>query len=162
MAEIRSKYIEARALRRQPVSREEYTLSSLERTFPTGHWVQQAADSTAPENYEQPLYVTVIGGQKYDKKLVHRRMPISDYNTKIVVGAGRGVESDLPKEYQDVVVVPVDQDRYGKNARKVNVEQVLSFAPTSPLLLVGNGERVKAARAWLKRANWGREVIELP
>ena len=150
------------------------TLSSV---FRGGHWVdedlgrslvgQKPNAGQGPENYEQTLYLTgsyltVIGGQKYDEPLFDNYLKALDEEISFVVGGGRGAETWVTKNDHNVLKIDPDPDRYGKNARKVNVEQVLSFAPTSPLLLVGEGERVKQAKAWLKRANWGREVIELP
>ena len=129
-----------------------------------GEGVPDRGDGDAPpalENYGQALYVTVIGGQKYDPDAfcdATARFLLRPF----VVGCGRGIESDLAKSDGDTVVVQVDPDLFGKNARKVNVEQVLCFAPDSPLLLVGDGTRVKQARAWLDRTKSKREVIELP
>jgi len=155
-------------------TKERYILDSLLSVFQGGHWVDDVPVQEIleePENGSQDVteayltssYLTVIGGQKYDKQAVAEHLAYFLEPEVIIVGGGRGVESDLlANEHMETIHVQVDPDRFGKNARKVNVEQVLSFAPTSPLLLVGNGERVKQARAWLKRANWGREVIELP
>ena len=158
-------------------TKERYILDSLLSVFQGGHWVDDVPVQEIleePENgsgdltgaYLTSSYLTVIGGQKYDRDefrlAVARAAQLIHLPVKLVVGEGRGIESSVAKEDpQGTVVITCDPDRFGKNARKVNVEQVLSFAPSSPLLLVGNGERVKAARAWLKRANWGREVIEL-
>ena len=174
MAEIRTKYIGNSALRRQPLSREEYNLSSLERAFPAGNWVDPPQDGgggvPAPENGSggrteaSENYITVIGSQKYEQDGFGDELAYAIEELKtIVVGDGRGAESHIVKTFFDGVVhIPVNPDRYGKSARKVNVEEVLCYAIDSPLLLVGNGERVKQARAWLERTKSQREVVELP
>jgi len=155
------------------LSREEYTLRSIERAFPSGEWVEKSSldpergsapmEDRGPEGLP-PLSITIIGGTKYDEDALESYLLHSDA-THLIVGAGQGAEADAYTWWDDLngditKIVP-NPDVYGKNARKVNVEAVLSHDPTSPLLLVGSGERVKQAEAWLKRANWGREVIRI-
>jgi hypothetical protein len=106
--------------------------------------------------------VTIIGGTKYDEDAFRQYLDNLPEVTGLIVGEGRGGESKAVEIWGSARFVPLDKDRYGKLARKVNVEQVLSYDVSSPVVLVGNGERVKQARDWLKRANWDREVIELP
>jgi hypothetical protein len=109
--------------------------------------------------------LTIIGGTKYDEDGLEHHLLHSDA-THLIVGAGRGAEAYAIQWWADlngdVSYVSLEPDVYGKSARKVNVEQVLSYDPSSPLLLVGSGERVKQAEAWLKRANWPREVHRIP
>lgn len=153
----------ARRTPRAPRSRERYTLDSLASVFKGGAWVDDRpiSEIDPEEKVTSSAYITVVGGTKYEKTTISRY--IAQAEATVVVGAGRGVESDIAKDPgSDVIVLQPDVERYGKNARKVNVEQVLSFAPDSPLLLVGTGERVKQAHQWLNRARWPREVIELP
>jgi hypothetical protein len=145
-------------------SSEQYILDSLPRVFKGGEWVSAPEKNGSPvpaEDSTSSRYITVIGGQKYDERGLAEYLAYFMDPEVIVVGAGRGVESDLGKK-DFATVIPVDQDRYGKSARKVNVEEVLCYQIDSPLLLVGDGERVKQARAWLKRTNSRREVVELP
>lgn len=162
--------------RKSVLSREEYTLRSIERAFPSGEWVEvgvgggdkrglttahESSGSEAPSlsgpaggsRPQNPPSITIIGGTKYDEDALAYWLYQND-GYEIVTGAGRGVEAAL----EGVIRIDLETDVYGKNARKVNVEAVLCHDPTSPLLLVGSGERVKQAEAWLKRANWGREV----
>jgi hypothetical protein len=106
--------------------------------------------------------ISIIGGTKYDEDALANHIEGLPQGTWIVVGDGRGAEKRATELAQLNVHLPPRPDVYGKSARKVNVEQVLSWDPTSPVLLVGNGERVKQAEAWLKRANWGREVHRIP
>jgi hypothetical protein len=173
---------------RPPVrTKERYILDSLVSIFKGGHWVEDSVESlVSPSQDETPKdggggvpglengsgdridpipmgsrYVTVIGGQKYDKDelanwFFDRYGPSPD--VEIVTGAGRGVEASITRAQR----IELDPDRYGKSARKVNVEEVLCYAIDSPLLLVGNGERVKQARAWLERTKSRREVTEVP
>ena len=155
----------------------------METAFPSGEWGEELTEEDGPQGtagrgetvedseYCAPLgksiepqsssvspSLTIIGGTKYDEDELF--LFLSSCDEHYVVGAGRGAESEIAKTYMEgeFTVVPLEPDVYGKNARKVNVEQVLSWDPTSPLLLVGSGERVKQAEAWLKRANWPREV----
>ena len=111
-----------------------------------------------------PPSLTIIGGTKYDEDALLAFVRNIPDETSIYVGDGRGAEAwvcHTAPDWISVTKIAVDHDVYGKNARKVNVEAVLCHDPTSPLLLVGSGERVKQAEAWLKRANWGREVIRI-
>lgn len=165
---------------RQVLSREEYTLRQLERAFSSGEWLDNpasSAETSLPTSRDSEVAqgnggeeavpgdsrdkrrpsLTIIGGTKYDEDALAYFLS-QNPDTEIVTGAGRGVESSL----EGVTRIELSPDLFGKSARKVNVEAVLSHDPTSPLLLVGDGERVKQARAWLKRANWPREVVELP
>jgi hypothetical protein len=105
-----------------------------------------------------PPSLTIIGGTKYDEDELNEYLDGLHEETGLIVGDGRGAEVKAVDIWGSARIVQVDPDVYGKNARKVNVEQVLSYDPSSPLLLVGSGERVKQAEAWLKRANWPREV----
>lgn len=110
--------------------------------------------------------LTLIGGAKYDEDLLANYLLHSN-SIRLITGVGRGAESEaMPYWVQelrgDAEVIEADPDLFGKAARKVNVEQVLCADPNSPLLLVGDGERVKSARAWLRRTGSKREVIELP
>lgn len=168
-------------------TKERYILDSLVSVFKGGHWVEEPVETilsasgadpspnggegvSAPENGScdrtdpNPMgtaYITVIGGLKYDGEALRTALELLPAG-QVVIGAGRGAESNFEFLRQTAIRIPADPDRYGKNARKANVEEVLTFAPDSPLLLVGEGERVKQARAWLKRTNWPREVIEIP
>jgi hypothetical protein len=155
------------------VPREQYTLTAVRRAFPSGEWVQDRGEIVPPslglagessEITEPPsaqAVLTIIGGTKYDEDAL-AVFAREHKTTCFIVGGGRGAESVLAKEAWDVEVIAPDPDRYGKSARKVNVEQVLCVDLDSPLLLVGSGERVKQAKDWLKRTRSKREVIELP
>lgn len=105
--------------------------------------------------------LTVIGGTKYDEDALASHIRNLPPSTTVITGVGRGAEAFTAQLETNCFVVEKRDDLYGKKATTMNVEQVLSLDPTSPLLLVGTGERVKKAKEWLKRANWGREVIEL-
>lgn len=158
------------------ITKERYILDSLERLLP-GKWVDDRAgrgkDPVGAHNPEQPgavpgpaTYITVIGGTKYDQEALSRRVLFSDVRATFVIGDGRGTEEQVynlcESLCRDCEWVPVNHDMYGKAARKVNVDDVLNYAPDSPLLLVGTGERVKQARSWLKRTQSKREVVEIP
>jgi hypothetical protein len=173
---------------RRPIrTKERYILDSLVSIFKGGHWVEDSVESlVSPSQGETPKnggggvpglengygdrtetagnYLTVVGSQKYEQGGFEDELVCAiDELKTVVVGDGRGAESHVVKTFFDgVVQIPVDPDRYGKSARKVNVEEVLCYAIDSPLLLVGNGERVKQARAWLERTKSRREVTELP
>ena len=156
-------------------------MRALERAFPTGEWVSESAlpQGRADSREGVPVLanagtlaapsLTIIGGTKYDEDELEKRLHdlVCVANIPLLVaGDGRGAERFA---LQMGVLwgirtnpIPVDPDRYGKLARKVNVEQVLSHDLTSPVLLVGGGERVKQAKAWLERMKLPREVIELP
>ena len=158
---------------RPSVSREEYLLRNMMRAFPGGEWVdstpeEEAEVAEAPgcepggRGFESltPLSVALIGGQKYDAESVQAYLASLPAGTTVYVGAGRGVESDLRKAEDcpvQVQVVDLEPDRYGKKARDVNVAQVLIQDITSPVVLVGAGERVKQARSWLKTVNDHRD-----
>lgn len=159
---------------RPPMSREAYTQRAIERAFPTGHWVEDAQDTEedhaveAEEATDAPMttYVTLIGGTKYDEAELERYVRELPPDVVLITGGARGAEKravelaeELGLEHHEL---PPDKERYGKRAAAVNVEQVLCRALRSPVVLVGNGERTKAARSWLARANWGREVGNLP
>lgn len=117
---------------------------------------------------DTPSTLTIVGNGKdlepvYDE--IGRRRP-----DRVILGrtsSGRGAESEIAKMLEacgwqgEVVEVETDPDVFGK-ASGVNVEQVMSYDLTSPVLLVGTGSRVKQARSWLGRARWGREVVTLP
>lgn len=165
----------------RPVDREAYTQRSLERAFPSGEWVEDLPPR--PTSTERQPHttgrdpgvesgpagnnLTVIGSAKdlepvYDE--IGRRRP-----DKVILGrlkSGRGAESEIAKMLEgcgfsgEVVEVETDPDLYGK--ADVNVDLVMSYDLTSPVLLVGNNARVKKARSWLGRAEWGREIVELP
>lgn len=167
------------------IPRDEYITTSIERAWPEGEWVNDQgqngeAHDLAPESpsglkkvaedSESPHPIlTIIGGTKYDEGRLESFLSNMDERLTLVAGDGRGAEPWCLKWWAVVQFEPwgqthkisSDPDRFGKSARKVNVEQVLSYSPQSPVLLVGEGERVKQARAWLKRAKWGREVIEI-
>jgi hypothetical protein len=108
--------------------------------------------------------LTIIGGTKYDEDALDENLSWYDGSCEwLIVGDGRGAEKHAIASWmRRVIHVHPRHDVYGKSARKVNVEAVLSYDPSSPLLLVGSGERVKQAEAWLKRANWPREVHRIP
>lgn len=164
------------------ISREDYTLRQLKQVFPEGEWVDEQVREKEAEVAEAPGCdpggrgfeslpspsndLTVIGDMKdlepvYDA--VGRLRP-----DRVILGrlpSARGAEANISKMLAacgwqgEVVHVDHDPDVFGK--ADCNVEQVLSYDLTSPVLLVGNGTRVKQARSWLKRAEWGREVIEV-
>ena len=171
-----------RTIRKTPtVSREEYTMRALEKAFPTGEWVQEVREAPAVSRangegtmgdgrHDSPASLTIIGGTKYDEDNLEGFLSNLPEETQVIVGAGRGSETWAAEWWREVQFEPhnsvtkiaPDPDRYGKSARKVNVEQVLSHDLSSPVLLVGTGERVKQAKEWLKRTLSKREVIELP
>lgn len=155
-----------------PLPRDVYICKAVETVWPSGEWVGGVTErELSPVGAEGSLpsrlagsgsrSVTLIGGTKYDQADIYDCVRDSQAE-ELIVGDGMGAEKWIAKAFDGVTVIAPDKDRYGKLARKVNVEQVLSYAPTSPVILVGEGERVKTARSWLARANWGREVVELP
>lgn len=163
---------------RPAVSREEYLLRNMMRAFPGGEWVDSEPEDEAPseahdlENSAEagcdspplPPSVALIGGPKYDEQSVQAYLETLPPDTIVYVGAGRGVEADLCRAEDlpvSVQVLQLEPERFGKKARDVNVEQVLIQDLSSPVVLVGAGTRVKQAREWLGRAEWGREVVEL-
>jgi hypothetical protein len=159
---------------RPTVSKEQYTLNAVQRAWPSGEWVtsvelvaSEKGESPAMQHEggvnggdEAPSSLTIIGGTKYDEDLLSQHV-FGDSADTLIVGVGRGAEAFV-LEKMGAECIPLDPDRYGKSARKVNVEQVLCADPDSPLLLVGSGERVKQAKDWLRRTRSKREVIELP
>jgi hypothetical protein len=167
------KYILRTKIFRPLVNREVYTLQTTEQVFPGGEWVEEAPRETAPapiapveEGVAPPSSnLTIIGDTKKHLEdvleYVYHHTP-----DRVIVGrlpSGRGAESTvaayLLAHEVEVVYVDHDPDLYGKS--DVNVEQVMSYDLTSPVLLVGNGTRVKTAKSWLARAEWDREVITL-
>ena len=168
---------------RPVVSRENYALQQIEQAFPGGEWVDGAQEEEAEvvevpgcdpggSGFEShtPLSVALIGGPKYNERSVQEYLAALPTDTTVYVGAGRGVEADLAKAEGlsvQVEVVDLEPDRFGKLARKLNVPQVLCVDISSPVVLVGAGERVKHARSWLKTVDGlrnpenRREVVEL-
>jgi hypothetical protein len=153
---------------RPVVSREEYVLGTMKRAFPSGHWVEEQMDGGRMEEVEpppdrpvSPPTLTIIGGTKYDEEALSVYLDELPPDTVLRVGAGRGVEMDVIDGRFTVIVSVPHQHLDKPAARKVNVEQVLGADISSPLLLVGTGERVKQAEAWLKRAKWDREVTRI-
>jgi hypothetical protein len=153
---------------RPKVSREVYTLQSISRAWPDGAWVEELAeledDAPSPAVLEPagevPVpSITIIGGDTFDLEAVMAAIPLDH---RIIVGAGRGLESTLAKLGGDeVFVVQPDPDRF-KKPMDVNVEQTLTEDISSTLVIVGNGTRAKQAKSWVKRAEWPREVVLLP
>lgn len=164
---------------RPVVSREAYTLNQIEKVFPGGEWVDEqdsAPGGSMPVLPKRGVEVgevavpvtspnlTIIGGSNDAlRHLLQERAP-----EKVIVGTtmtGRGGEreaAELARELGIEVETRVpDVDLFGGKAASVNVELVLSTEIDSPLVLVGNGQRVKEAKSWLKRAQWPREVIQL-
>lgn len=176
--------VKQKKARTRPKTREEYTLEQLAKHFPDGEWVTpqegeaEVVDALGRDpsgtGFESPtpLSVAVIGGTKYDAASLLGYMRELPKGTTVYVGAGRGVESDLVKNSHELplqfVLVDVDEERFGKHARKVNVPEVLIQDLASPIILVGSGERVKQAQSWLKMVEGQRDeanrrkVVELP
>ena len=172
---------------RPVVPREEYICRSIESAWPSGEWVEDSPDGedeggagtesvkggqpevraaresppTDPMAPGRSPSLTIIGGTKYDEDALASHIRSLPPSTTVITGVGRGAEAFTAQLETNCFVVEKRDDLYGKKATTMNVEQVLSLDPTSPLLLVGTGERVKKAKEWLKRANWGREVHEL-
>lgn len=161
------------------VPREEIVAQTLERTFPDGQWVEDAppvdplegeaevveAPGCEPGTLEgsSPSSLSLIGSTKDSAALVNALHEHVPPNGSVILGrlpSGRGAESEAAKvaEEQGFPVIYVDAEKGFEN---VNVEAVLSYDLTSPVLLLGNGTRVKQARSWLGRAEWGREVYTL-
>ena len=116
-----------------PLSREAYTQRSIERTWPSGEWVElegpsdgEAEPDVGSQLGSRPSSITVIGGTKYDEDALAYWLSQNDVD--IITGVGRGAESSLEN---------VTRIEPGDLPRKVNVEQVLSYDLTSPVLLVG-------------------------
>lgn len=161
---------------RPVVPREEYICRSIESAWPTGEWVEedrsvgpgQTGSGLSAEGVPCPgdedahtPSLTIIGGTKYDEDALKEHLRNLPPHTTVITGVGRGAEAFTAQVETNCFVVEKREDLYGKKATSLNVEQVLSLDPTSPLLLVGTGERVKQAKSWLARAKWGREVIEI-
>lgn len=172
-------YLLRQKIFRPPVARDAYVAHTTERTFPGGEWVEVQPEGEAevaeapgrdPEGsgFESrtPLStaLTIIGSTKTPEDVA--QFVLEHSPSSVILGrlpSGRGAESDIAKLLKQLDVnvheVEHDPDLFGKT--DVNVEQVMSYDLTSPVLLVGSGTRVKQARSFLDRANWRREVIEL-
>lgn len=148
-----------------PVSRENYTLHQIKQVFPGGAWVDEPEVSELEgesklEAHGNPPSIAIIGGTKYDSSALMEYLGGLPQGTTVYVGAGRGVESDLAKAdglTVQVEVVDVNPGRFGRLARKVNVPDVLVQDISSPVVLVGAGERVKQAQSWLKMFDGQRD-----
>lgn len=110
--------------------------------------------------------ITIIG----DTKDLDALMELLEEHApdEVILGrlpSGRGAESKIAAHLRElgttVIEVETTEDVFGAKASDVNVEAVLTHDIHSPLLILGNGTRAKAARSWLGRANWPREVITL-
>jgi hypothetical protein len=109
--------------------------------------------------------ISLVGGTKYDEQ------SLEDYLRGLKVGIrtgdGQGAEAFVKKIAEslslEVAVVPKFK-AYGNRAMDIQAETVLglSLDEPDPIVLVGKGSRVDFANGWLKRANWGKEVIRLP
>lgn len=151
--------------RHQPLPIEE----QLERTFPDGQWVEtdeHAPDQSLPGSpasttvAERPA-LTVIGGTKFDEENLDAYLAELTFykpDVLLVTGSGRGVEKHVAEIAEEH---GIDIDIIETDSKKIEVEAVMAARVDSPVLLVGDGTRVKQARSWLARANWGREVTEL-
>lgn len=154
---------------RPVVAREVYTRQAIESAWPSGDWVEETPEVEAEVvevpgrdpggtgfESQTPLSnnLTIIGDLK---DLTTALLLVGELSPdQVIVGrlpSGRGAESKISKALEgDQEVVHVDSPL---------VEAVMSHDIASPVLLLGNGTRVKEARSWLGRANWNREVHEL-
>lgn len=182
-------YILKTKIFRPVLSREGYALQSIESAFPSGDWVEVEAlqespvapgrqvapgsreaqageDGVLEGSIPKPPILTVIGDTN-ELEDVGAFVESAQYESVIVgrLPSGRGAESKIAAHLEqldiDVVYIDADKEQFGKDANDVNVEQVLTHDITSPVLLLGNGARVKQAKSWLERAKWPREVHTL-
>ncbi len=162
-------YLLRQKIFRPPVARDVYVAHTTERTFPGDEWVEVHPEGEAevveapgcePGTLEgsSPSSLSLIGDTKdleVATKFVLELAPET-----VIVGrlpSGRGTESKIAAHLEEAGI----NVTYVDSAPAVNVEAVMSYDLTSPVLLVGSGTRVKQAKSWLGRANWNREVHAL-
>jgi hypothetical protein len=162
-----------------PVSRENYVLTQIEKTFPGGEWVDGTPQEEEAEVAEvpgcepggrgfeslTPLSVTVIGGTKYDADALEAQLAELPHGWSVISGGNRGAEKAALEIAERLGLTPVrvdvDRELFGAKATDVHVEQVLGTELHSKLIIAGNGVRPKQAKSWLNRAKWPREVVTL-
>lgn len=160
---------------RPPVSREVYTLTSMEKVFPGGEWVDES-ELEGPSDREaepdegsrlgsRPSSITVIGGTKFDADSLERALRDLPAGYSVISGGNRGAEKFALETAEKMGLTPVrvipDQDLFGAKANDVHVEHVLITDIDSTLIIAGDGVRSKQAKAWVNRARWPREVVVL-
>jgi RNase H-fold protein (predicted Holliday junction resolvase) len=162
-------YILRSKIFRPIVPDEVYALQTTEQAFPGGEWVEEppvvieTTVAPASEAFVSGVKalaapssnITICGDTKDLEPLLE--LLEGEAPDTVVVGrlpSGRGAESKAAKALEEhgVEVHYVDSPL---------VEAVMSYDLTSPVILLGSGGRVKEARSWLARANWGRKVIQL-
>lgn len=163
---------------RPPISREAYTLQSIEQVFPGGEWVDEPQEGEA-EVVEAPrcergtlegsspssLSLTVIGGTKFDEGALEAVIAALPDGYTVISGGNRGAEKFALEAAErhglTALRIEVNKGLFGAKANDVHVEQVLVTELESKLVIAGEGVRSKQARSWVTRASWPREVIEI-
>lgn len=164
----------------RPVAERREYARHLKSAFPSGYWVEdhegEAEVAEVPgcepggSGFESrtPPHLTVIGSSSttpVQRDMLESKLRDLSSDTVVVTGGARGAEHAavlLARQLGlEVREIRPDKSMFGSSAGKVNVEQILCDAIRSPVVLVGDGQRVKEARSWLNRASWGRDVLAL-
>ena len=106
---------------------------------------------------------SVVGGAHYDPTTLSEWIQGLPPEAHLIVGNGRGVEGkvrELALERGLRVDTPPLRPEYYDSPLDTQIFEVLALG-NGPIVVIGTGGRPNKARAWYKRAKWGRELVEV-